>query len=363
MSTLSPIEQWLQQNGGYGIAGSQYRVDPNNLSGSMFQGGGPGGQDDSQAFIGNWVLSPNYDPNNAPNPYAFNYTAQTLPGYEQYMRPADMPYGVPTVADSPTFDIQAYLAAHPEYSAMTGNLGGNEGHASWIQDAQGNLIGQPTLSGRNPDESFMRDAALMVAGGYFGGGGAEGWGAGASGASGGAAAGGSGGLSSADLAALYGDAGYGAGASGGAAGAGAGGGAAGGGLSSADLAALYGNEGYGAGMTGAETGAYDAGLAAGAGSQAGGNGGSGNTGSNSNNLGDVGRWLFNNRGLVGGLLGLLAGGGSHISSNTSGGLLDPALQTRLQTPTLPQFQGQMFQPSLPRPMPYQYSGLGNYVKG
>lgn len=126
----------------------------------------------------------------------------------------------------------------------------------------------------------------------------------------GAAAGGSSGLSSADLAFLYGDTGYGAGAGTAAAGAGAGGG-----LSSAELSALYSNAGYGS-TTGA--GSFGSSVLSGAGKGALMNGLT--TAARGGGIGDI---------LKGAATGAVTGGfGGAVSSiNPAGyaGISNPAL--------------------------------------
>lgn len=107
------------------------------------------------------------------------------------------------------------------------------------------LLGKGVANFANKVQSHPVEDAAAVLAAMYGYGALGGGGAGAAGADAGAA----GGLSSADAAALYGDAGY-TGA--------AGAGAAGAGLTSADAAALYGDAGY----TGA-AGAADAAAAAG----------------------------------------------------------------------------------------------------
>lgn len=104
---------------------------------------------------------------------------------------------------------------------------------------------------RHPAEDFLALAALYAGGAYLGAGAAGAEAAGGAAAAGGEGGAGAAGMSSADAAALYGDAGYGA-AAGDAAGAGAAG------VSSADAAALYGDAGYGAAGGGAGMSSADA---------------------------------------------------------------------------------------------------------
>jgi hypothetical protein len=155
-----------------------------------------------------------------------------------YPQLQQMGYSGPAITDTSTGsgqDLQQSSDVSPQLQSWLKNKGynlqygsGGKGYAAQLTDSSGKPVAQysePT--GATQD---LLSAAALVAGGYFGG---------------------------SALANAVGGAGAATGA-----GAAAG---TGGGLSSSDLAALYGNAGYGAGMSGLQTAAYDTALGSGIG--------------------------------------------------------------------------------------------------
>lgn len=148
----------------------------------------------------------------------------TVPGYEQF-------YVAPQLAGTENeygggIDIDALnrWMADNGYSMHRG-VGNISDDVRWLQDAQGNLVGTPTLAKNTSASDLNTFLGILGAAGAAAYGGLGAGGAGVEGAAGAAGAAG-----------------------------------AGGGLTSAEAAALFGDVGYGAGMTGLETAAFDAGL-------------------------------------------------------------------------------------------------------